>query len=253
MYTDISHYYDQIFPITQTYLDSVYHMLMTDNVQADLCNHALLEIGCGTGSVTIGLAQRGLIPAMGLDLDSAMVQLAITKSSLPINTSLPVSFIQGNMLKLKDLIGEKTFMHGICLGNTLVHLSDTAEVLHVLKQMHSVMQKGASCIFQILHYDWILSEKISILPLIDTPAVQFKRTYLFDKAPASLKFITELLDKSTGKTITQDTQLLPLKRMECTALLKEAGFLVRGEYGDMQKSPLMVDSLPLVIACEVVK
>ena len=84
-----------------------------------------LEVGCGTGQLTIPVAGLGL-PVVGLDLSSAMLNVARSRASA---VNAPVTFVQGDM---RDFRLERDFKLIFVARNSLLHLLSTADLLAAL-------------------------------------------------------------------------------------------------------------------------
>ncbi len=107
-YSSIAQKYDYIFPFKQAQIEFIKSVFSTRT--------KLIEIGVGTGNLTIPLAKAGYVMS-GLEFDEDMLDLARRKSS-------EVKWKQGDMREI-DKIFQGDFFDGIiCFGNTLVHLSN---------------------------------------------------------------------------------------------------------------------------------
>src|SRR5258708_2565688 len=132
-YDVIAEYYDTIFPIgneQRAFLDTI-----------PSHNAKILDVGCATGSITHYLAQKGA-QLTGIDLDNKMVDIANLKST-PDSPHTP-GFNVLDMRKAGDFFSPDTFHTILCLGNTLVHLSNIKAISDWLVAIIPLLKKGGS-------------------------------------------------------------------------------------------------------------
>lgn len=233
-YSSISKYYSEIFPYNPAQLQFV-----AGNA-GDLNGLQILDIGCATGELAFQLAKEGA-EVTGIDLNDDLLQQAKTGK---VHTKL--IFQKGNMLELESDFQPKTFDVVLCFGNTLVHLTSQKLILEMLYGVHAVLKPGGFFLLQILNYDYILSEPVTKLPLIETENIRFVRHYIFDKSSPLISFQTELHLKKEGEVILNETPLFALKSNELRELLNKAGFVDVDLYANFKKEPFGGKHIPLV-------
>lgn len=211
-YTSISKYYSEIFPYNPAQL----HFVKGD--AADLAGRKILDIGCATGELAFQLAKSGA-DVTGIDLNEDLLQQAKTGKVHP-----NLIFQKGDMLELQNDFQPETFGMVLCFGNTLVHLPSQELISEMLRGVYTVLKPGGFFLLQILNYDYILSEPVSELPLIENENIRFVRHYSFNKSSSLISFQTELHLKKEGEVIFNETPLFPLKSNELRKLLTNAGF-----------------------------
>src|SRR5579863_10406297 len=97
--------YDRLFPATeQFYLE-----------EAGKRGGRVLELGCGTGRLTVSIAQDG-IDIVGVDLSDPMMEAARRKAR---GAGVQVPFLHADM---RDLNLDGQFATILIPGNTLLHL-----------------------------------------------------------------------------------------------------------------------------------
>ncbi|UCE03356.1 MAG: class I SAM-dependent methyltransferase [Candidatus Latescibacterota bacterium] len=119
---------------------------------------SLLDLGCGTGEHAIHFARAGF-QVVGIDRSEAQLQEARRQSG-----DADVRFLQGDLRALPDLLAQR-FGAAICLGNTLVHLHESAELESFCCHLHAVLLSNGTCVVQILNYERILGSGVRHLPL----------------------------------------------------------------------------------------
>jgi SAM-dependent methyltransferase len=254
-YSSISKYYGEIFPFQPMQLQFVKSRV------GEPAGKQILDIGCATGELAIQLAQNGAF-VTGIDLNEDLLKQANgccdptvriqSADSLErgSETATPnPQFQTGNMLELKTDFQPGQFDTVLCFGNTLVHLQTPALVQQMLDGVFTVLKPGGHFLLQILNYDYILSETVSELPVIDTWNIRFIRKYIFSENSSLISFQTELLIKSEDKTIKNETPLLALQSRQLTELLQNASFSEIELFSIFKQEPFGGKHLPLVVSC----
>ena len=228
----------------------------------ELARKQLLDIGCATGELAIQLAKNGAF-VTGIDLNEDLLEQANGCSDPTVRVQSADSFKResefvtpnpkfqkGNMLELKTNFQPGQFDAVLCFGNTLVHLQTPALVKQMLSGVFTVLKPGGHFLLQILNYDYILSEPVTELPLIDTENIRFTRKYRFPESGSLISFQTELLIKAESKSIENETSLLALQSHQLTELLKNAGFSEIELFSNFKQEPFGGKHLPLVVSCK---
>ncbi len=234
MYHGISRYYDEIFV---THPDEMRFSL---SLMGD--RRRLLDIGCGTGSITRMFAASGR-EISAVDLDEGMVARAVA-----LNADAALHFERLDMTRIAERFGAAAFDGALCFGNTLVHLNDPERLNRFLADLRGVLSPGGLSLIQILNYARILDRGISELPLIETPQLRFTRRY--EPQGPLLRFETRLEHKDTGEVIADAVNLLPLRPEELESGLRRAGFSSVTLYGDFSGGPLLDDSFLVLAAAQ---
>jgi Methylase involved in ubiquinone/menaquinone biosynthesis len=235
MYSRISPYYDSIFPAD------------TDSLR--FCTEALpgkqrlLDVGCGTGNKTLHFVAPGR-RIVGTDADPDMIAEAARRNADP-----SISFEVLDMRELEPHFEPASFDGVLCLGNTLVHLTEPEALAGALGAFHRLLEPGGLCLIQILNYDRILDNAVSELPSLDTDTIRFERRYR--RQGRTLLFMTDLLVKSTGERIASSTELYPLRPSELEKGLAQAGFSSTRLYGGYDGSPHTPESFATITVSRV--
>jgi len=230
-YTSISKHYDYIFPYSPTQVKLVKHILPTIGTR-------ILDIGCGTGSLSRGLANAGYI-VEAIDYDEKMVEQARNKYN-------SIHFQQMNMLDIDKYYKASDFDSIVTFGNTLVHLLKNEEIENFLASAYKILKKDGLLAIQILNYQNVVENEISSLPLIENEEIKFERNYTF-RTDNLINFTTRLTVKKDNQTIDNTILLNPIYHNTLKELIQKAGFYDINTYGNFKMEELKENSIPLII------
>jgi len=238
-YTSIAGQYHHIFPLNENQVH------FTNSSFAEPGKTALLEAGCGVGLLSMALTKT-YQKVIGIDLDEKMLLKAEERKLQGQNIRNP-EFYYLNMLSILERFGDSSFDGILCYGNTLVHLDSDDQVLDFFTQCKKVLKPGGKFLFQILNYDWIISQRITTLPLNENEFVRFERSYTFPEHSNKIEFKTKLLIKENQQLIENSIPLFPLKSKKVEELLFQSGFSDFSFFGDYHRIPFASDSEILVV------
>ncbi len=238
-YQSISENYDSIFPLNSNQTNFVKSFI------ADIHNSTLLDIGCGTGNLTIDLAKISE-KIIGIDIDESMLQMANNKSEKVKN----IEFRNCNMLEIEKHFSSVNFDSILCFGNTLVHLNSEDEILSFFKQSQKLLKSKGKLLIQIINYDRVIDLGISSLPTIENKILRFERNYKYLPNEGKINFQSILTIKNTEQVIKNSIKLLPILKSKIENLLQQVGFSRIEFYGDFKKNKHKADSIPLIISVE---
>ncbi len=224
------------------------------NEVGDLAGKQILDIGCATGELAFQLAhEKAKVTA--IDLNENLLAQATGRSGFrsaviekhELEFALPV-FQIGNMLELETDFHDEQFDVVLCFGNTLVHLPSIDLMRQMLKGVFTVLKTNGRFLMQILNYDYILNEKVTILPVIDTENICFIRKYVIDENSPLIRFQTQLDIKKEERTLSNETILFALKSADLADLLKNTGFKEIELFSNFKREPFGGKHLPLVLS-----
>jgi len=224
-YTDISKYYDKIFPISKVTVD-----FLKDSLGNPPKN--VLDVACGTGEYALELEKQGY-NLKAIDLDSKMIEKLREKAK---KNNSKVSFMEGNMINLGKDFSDEKFDAIYCIGNSLVHLDNLNEIQVFFQDVRKLLNEDGIFIFQIINYDRIIAKELRSLPTIENKEVplKFERLYNLDEATGKIIFKTIL--HVDNKEIINEVNLIPLMYDDAISMLKSAGFNKVKAYGDFRRS-----------------
>jgi SAM-dependent methyltransferase len=205
-----------------------------------------LEMGAGTGRITLPLARNGL-QVVALDISPAMLKILLEKAR---QEGLKVEAICADMkrFKLKErfaaiLITYRTFQHAYTVEDQFA----------VLNNVKNHLERDGVFIFDVYNpkwqyiargdWRWHFDEWIKLPGVEGRVRMDYRNRYDMAKQMMYQEFRLRYKD---GKEL-----ILPLKmrfffRFEMEHLLRLAGFKVEKLYGDFKKSPFDNSSSEMV-------
>lgn len=233
-YTEISKYYDYIFPLAKAKLNLI-RELAKDGPKD------ILDIACGSGSYSIELKKLGY-NVTAIDLDESMIEKLKEKDE---NVDARVL----NMLDIDRL--NKKFDLIFCIGNSMVHLNDNEEIYKFLNKCKRTLKPEGHILIQIVNYDRILKKNIKSLPTIENREVglTFERYYEYLPKKHKIDFKTVL--KVDGLNLENHELLHPITSKELLGILEELEYKNINMYGSFNKDTYEpMRSFPLVITAQ---
>src|SRR5690554_4994744 len=234
-YESIAPWYDHIFPVSPLQMKFV--NLKLEGLQGK----EIIDVGCGTGNLSLQLAQEGAV-VTGVDLDDQMLDVARDKAKSLTN----VRFLQSDMLQLSNHFAPASLDGIVCFGNTLPHLLKPGEVRRFFRQCHEILKPSGVFLLQMINYDNVLDNDLRGLPPIENNQIRFDREYQLREQDELINFKTLLTVKESGKTIKNSVVLQPLRRELLTQILEDTRFGIVDLYGSFEMSVFMPSSLPFV-------
>jgi len=248
----------------------LYDLDQRDNLIADIpfyleyakkLNGKILELGCGTGRVSIELAKNGYF-VTGLDLSESMLEIYKNKlNNLPKNTIEKINLINGNMVEFN--INQK---YSLIIAPFRVFQSLTKEddINNSLKCIKNHLEKDGLFIInvfrpsKILDESWCSGENIQWeteeYNLIGENKKVIKKDYRekIDVKNQIIypKFIYEIIDKNGN--IEKYIEYLELKYYyyeQLKTLLENNGYKITEEYGWYDKSKIE-NGRELIMICK---
>jgi len=243
-YSEFSKNYDKIFPLNDKKLELI------DNTFNDLKENRddikLLDVGCGTGTYSIALAEKGY-QLQAVDMDAEMISIAESKMEA---ARVNVDFYRLGMLHLKEKFKDSSFDGIYIIGNVLVHLQKD-EIKDFLELAADLLRAGGKIFIQIVNYYRILELDLDGLPTIysQDDSVRFERDYQYNQKNNIIYFKTRLVDHFEDKILSENRiELYPLCKDELEKDLKEAGFEMENIYGSSGGDQYReLSSVPLII------
>ncbi|WP_456278216.1 class I SAM-dependent DNA methyltransferase [Bacillus sp. AK128] len=107
-------------------------------------NQSILDIGCGTGALSIPLAKKGF-NVTGLDLSAEMLSIADEKAR---NEHVNIQFIQQNMTELTDMEPE-SFDVIVCFCDSLNYVLEERDVQGTIKGVYELLKPNGLFLFDV--------------------------------------------------------------------------------------------------------
>ena len=218
--------------------------------EAAATGHEVLELGCGTGRVTIPIAQAG-VRITGLDSSAAMLKLARRKSkALELDT---ISWLRGNMASFEL---DRVFGLIVIPLRSYLMLLTIQEQRACLAHIHDHLVAGGRLAFNIFNPDpvgiavGIANKQDSWRRRRPEPGIEdwFRRDY--DSAEQLMQERQTRMHLSPEgqvvKRIERDLRLRWVYRYEMQYLLELTGFEIEALYGWFDGRDFKSDSEEMV-------
>lgn len=219
----------------------------------------ILELGCGTGRITMALAQMGK-RVTGLDISEKMLErAALKRSALYTEERERIHLVQGDMAKFD--LGEK-FKLIIIPFRPFQHLLELREQMDCLECARKHLASGGRLIVDFFQTD---AERMhDPVHKRETPLVEYKtsdgRQVRISERVAAFHRAEQINDVEMIYSIThrdgKNERLVfawPLRyffRYEVEHLLARCKFRVTAEYGDFDRTPIHDESPEMIFIAE---
>lgn len=137
-YTEFAAVYDEL--MTDIPYDTYVELLGV--ATGGLTDLRILDIGCGTGLLSVKLAKQGA-NVTGVDLSAEMLAVAEKRTQA---FSLPVDFVRQPMQQLSGFIGYDAAVIAI---DSLNYLQEREEVLSTFRHIHEALAVGGVLLFDV--------------------------------------------------------------------------------------------------------
>jgi ubiquinone/menaquinone biosynthesis C-methylase UbiE len=138
-YQHFAYIYDELM------VDVPYHAWIEyfqRNIKETSNDSRVLDLACGTGSLSIPLAKLGF-EVTGLDLSSEMLSVAEEKAR---RDQVSITFLQQNMTELSGL---EAFDYIVCFCDSLNYLEDEEEVNRTFARVYDQLKPGGIFMFDV--------------------------------------------------------------------------------------------------------
>ncbi|RJP26098.1 MAG: class I SAM-dependent methyltransferase [Candidatus Omnitrophota bacterium] len=212
---------------------------------------SILDLGCGTGGHAMHWADMGY-NVIGVDSSREMIAFA---RDLAEKKEIDIEF---QCLQMTDFASrlQTRFDAVICVGNTVAHLLDAANVLRLFHESIQSMKETGVAVYHLKNFQRIIEVKKRDFPVIsrvvDDKEYVFIRYYDFPEHDLEFNYIVAV--KENGQWHSRSYQLKhhPWMMEEVVAIAKEAGFtevMIYGGYDFSEFDP--ETSEDLLFVCEL--
>lgn len=231
-YDIFSRYYDSLMQNADYDARAEYcRKIFTDN---GIDGGILLDLGCGTGSVSIRMADYGY-EVIGVDISAGMLTQAVQKAF-----GKDILFLNQSMEEL-DLYG--TVDSCICVMDCINHLSSAENVKAAFSKVSMFMNPDGIFVFDVntvYKHRFVLGDNSFILESEKLFCAWQNSLGDDDSVDVSLDFFEEENGAYYRESEDFTERAYPLKDIE--AMLNEADFEVLNIYDDLSFSPVREDS-----------
>lgn len=103
---------------------------------------AILDIGCGTGNVSIACASRGA-SVVGIDINAGMLEIARAKAT-SAGLEREIQFLEIGVAEIESRYGESTF--DACVSCLAFSEMSAQEQAYAISTVHSLLKPGGICV-----------------------------------------------------------------------------------------------------------
>ncbi len=202
---------------------------------------SVLEVACGTGRVSIRLAEEG-VPVVGTDLDAAMLEVARSKSA-------KVRWMEGDMRTLE--LG-RTFGLIIIPGHSFQLMLTPEDQVKALDTFKHHLEPGGTLVIHLDHQsvDWLgdllgdLGGKFEQGKNVIHPgtghSIRKSNAWTYEPSTQTATVITRWVEIDQDNSVIQTWERKPMAlhcifRFEMEHLLARTGFETKAVYGDFSK------------------
>lgn len=197
---------------------------------ADQGVHTVLDMSCGSGTQTIGLAKRGF-QVTGIDPSEGLLALAKGYAE-QIGLTDKVTLMPGSFLQVPEALIEP-FDAVITTGNSLPHLIEDLEIEEALTLMFEHLRPGGMLVIGIRDFDRMIEERLRFFPRQIHDDGEEVQHILFDirdwddGPPITVTFNTFVVSGSGDEWGVQRYPVTyrALRQSELQMLLEEVGFV----------------------------
>ena len=210
---------------------------------------AVLELACGTGQLTVPIAQQGL-PTVGLDRSSAMLDVAKRRASA---VGASVAFLQGDM---RDFALGRDFNLIFVARNSLLHLLSTLDLLAALTAVRRHLAQDGVFAFDIFNPDVRLlarpaGQRFPVMEVSTSPfgPLSVEETHDYDSTTQVNRATWYISAPHRRDAWTVPLVLRSIFPQELPLLLSAAGLELIGRFGDLSRAPFSPRSRVQVCLC----
>ncbi len=219
---------------------------------ADRHGGPVLDLGCGTGRVSIPLARAGLAVA-GIDHHERMLTRALEKAA---TAGVEMECFKGD-LRAFDL--ERTFRLMLLTYNTINHLVDLESVAACFNTVAAHMDHDSRFIIDTFNPSLEFlgsdrSEPLKVVEYVDpitNAKVILTETSVYDAATQVNKVVWSYEVDGRADAIVHRMDMRIFFPQELDALARVYGFTIENKFGDYDQRPFASESAKQILVCRL--
>lgn len=220
-------------------------------------NGEVLELGCGTGRVALGLAEQG-IRVTGLDLSEQMLDVFRRKLDAKPDLKELITLVHGDMADFKF---QRRFALVIAPFRAFQSLTEDGDIANSLECVRDALNDDGIFIinvfrpYMIMDENWCYSEKVQWERLDEITGNYVVKKHWGDKIDTRNQviyphFAYEVTDKNgIKKRITDDLKLKYYYENQLRAIIEKAGFIIKESFGWYDKSSVEEAKREIILVC----
>ena len=255
--TDFGMLYDAV-PLYSTRADVAFYVEETRRAGE---SSAVLEIGCGTGRLTMPLALAGH-EVTGIDLSPAMLSRARAKLAAEADDVRARVTLHECDARRMELPTESTFDVAIAPFRVMQHFVEIEDQLHVLNGARERLRAGGRLVFDVFNPNYSLMTRDRSVEVEDTPEQTLAdgRTVRRTVRVLAVHWVEQASDLELtyyvgtgGRTerIVQEFRMRWFTPSELRHLVVRAGFRVDALYGGFDRSALNDEAAEIIVVASV--
>lgn len=214
-------------------------------------DHTIIELACGTGRLTIPVAQQGF-RMIGVDLHEGMLERARQKAE---QAEVTIEFVQQDCTQLNlPVKSSLTFM----TGNSFQHFLTNEAQDALFQSVHKHLVNGGVFIFDTRNP---VLQELSAVDEYEGKYVDKNGNQVMESHRDMYDHLTQILDCRTHRRIYRDNTLIAEEQdgislrysfpREMERLIAANGFEIVQVYGDWDENELHAESVSMVYVCRV--
>ncbi|UCF09165.1 MAG: class I SAM-dependent methyltransferase [Thermoplasmata archaeon] len=219
--------------------------------QAERYGEPVLELGCGTGRITIPLAEKGMA-ITGLDISGPMLSLARTKAE---ERSVEVDWLKGD---IRGFHLNRTFNLVILPFSTIAHLHKMEDIEAFLSCVKEHLAPKGRFILDYFNprLDFLIRDPDERRKITEYPDPDGRGTVVITESsiydPASqINSIKWYYKIGSENEVVKNLDMRIFFPRELDAILRYNGFIIEEKYGNYDKTPFSSDSPNQIVVCRV--
>jgi len=210
------------------------------SLAAEINPHRIIDVGCGTGTLTCELALEGRY-VIGVDPSAEMLDVARRKPG-----GDRVQWLRGDAAALGEMEADLAIM----TGNVAQVFLDDIEWAATLRHLYLTLRPGGCLAFESRNpnaREWEQWGREDTFGRIDTEFGRMKRWMEVVKAEKGrVHFVKHNVFEETGEDVPVRSKLRFRSKSELVSALEAGGFSIERVYGDWNRGPFTKSSRVMV-------